>query len=117
MSDKVKHTQEKLVLSSSFLICTEEAKVIANFAPLPVDGLRVDVFEAIANAKRFIALWNACKDIPTEALEQGVVGEMKKACKELLSCLRSDYEGPKGKDLSGGGIKEIQNLIAKAEAQ
>lgn len=108
MSEKAKHTQEKLVLSSSFLICTEEAKVIANFAPLLVDGLRVDVFEAIANAKRFIALWNACKGIPTEALEQGVVGEMLVALKNIEN---------DNSHMPETAWQLIQNAITKAGAK
>ena len=45
-----------------------------------IDGQDVGRFataeQHVANARRIVAAVNACKGIPTEALEQGVVGEL-----------------------------------------
>lgn len=39
--------------------------------------------EQKANARRIVAAVNACESIPTEALERGVVGEMREALEML----------------------------------
>jgi RNase H-fold protein (predicted Holliday junction resolvase) len=66
------HTDGKLLLSSSFLVCREDAMVVANC--LPMDAVGVDSpLEAAANARRLVAAWNAVDGIPTEDLESKVV--------------------------------------------
>jgi hypothetical protein len=41
--------------------------------------------------------------------------ELLAACNELLSCVMSYYEGPRGQDYSGGSISRAKAAIAKAE--
>jgi len=39
--------------------------------------------EGLANAHRLCACWNACQGISTEAVEDGVVKELREACQAL----------------------------------
>jgi len=43
--------------------------------------------------------------------------ELLEACKDYLELLEDEYRGVGGRDLSGGAIKDIENLIAKAEGR
>lgn len=47
-------------------------------------GWRGMTSRELANAKRFVACWNACLDIPTKALEAGVVKDLLEACEKLV---------------------------------
>lgn len=50
------------------------------------DICRMEMYYAdgLANARRIVAAVNACKGISTEALEGGIVEELREACKSLL---------------------------------
>ena len=48
---------------------------------------------AHANARRIVAAVNACAGIPTEALEQGTVGELLQALKGCLFALDKNQDG------------------------
>ncbi len=43
--------------------------------------------------------------------------ELLTAVEDFLSFLKSDYQGTNNKDLSGGMIRHIENLIQKAKGQ
>jgi hypothetical protein len=43
------------------------------------------------NARRILALWNTCTGIPTEALEAGVIQDMKDALEDALDKINSEY--------------------------
>ena len=49
-------------------------------------------------ARRIVALWNACLDIPTEALEAGAVRDLVAVVEELLESAAywSEYDVPLG---------------------
>lgn len=95
-----------------YALC-HEATPHYEIGPLDEDG-RVDLIESVAvtvsgyapalvreaeaNARRIVACVNACEGLSTEALEQGVVGELLAALKEAetdlcneLDQLRQDY--------------------------
>ena len=64
-----------------------------------------------ANARRIVACWNACLDISTEALEQGVIPEMLqalKSCNEAMGYM-SEYDIPITLP------RQVSEAIAKAE--
>lgn len=56
------YTQEKLFVSSSFLIVTKDARVIANTRPFSVPELSLTYGKAIANAKELVQRWNAFEE-------------------------------------------------------
>uniref|UniRef100_A0A6M3LJR2 Uncharacterized protein n=1 Tax=viral metagenome TaxID=1070528 RepID=A0A6M3LJR2_9ZZZZ len=58
----------------------------------------------IANAHRIVAAVNACKGIPTEALEAGVVADLLAACKAAM------YPGDKT-------VREVQKQLRDAIAK
>jgi hypothetical protein len=60
-------TQGRLLLSSTFLICRDDAAVVANLIPMDVVG--IPIHEAEADARRLVACWNACLGTSTEELE------------------------------------------------
>ena len=66
--------------------------------------------EALANARRIAAAVNACAGIPTEALEQGVVGELLTAVRHLVEWNRD----PNG---DGIGLEYICETAAAAIAK
>ncbi len=45
-----------------------------------LEGLEGDCPAADANMRRLVAAWNAVEGISTEALEQGIIASMVKAC-------------------------------------
>lgn len=47
-----------------------------------------------SDARRFVAAWNACKGIPTEALEAGVVQEMREALQAMLAAFVWAQDAP-----------------------
>ena len=64
--------------------------------------------ESEANARRFVALWNACLKVPTEALEDNVIEEMMGVIKITLE----DCEMA----LSGEWDRSNQGFVAMAKA-
>lgn len=65
-----KHTPGPWVISSSLLVCNQEAKIVTNCTPmLDVPSISISIHEAIANARRIVACVNACEGISTETLE------------------------------------------------
>ena len=55
-----KHTKGKLVVSSSFLVVTEETcRIVANTQPIGVEGITTTFAEGKANAERIIKCWNS----------------------------------------------------------
>ena len=63
---------------------------------------------AHANARRICAAVNACEGIPTEALEQGAVGDLLEALKGCLFAL--------DKNLHGCGPSKTQAIAAATAA-
>jgi hypothetical protein len=51
-----------------------------------------DIDEREANASRIVAAINACTRISTEALEQGVVGQLVNALEDLYNWLTPDWQ-------------------------
>jgi hypothetical protein len=87
-------TNGELVVSSSFIICTRDAKIVANCMPHPELGdLAIPFDEADANAKFIKKAWNY-HDRLVEALKKVTVrGCACPTCnerKELLSEIESD---------------------------
>ena len=80
---KDKHTGGKWLISSSTMIVTDEARLIANCTPLPIQELFINMPEAMANADRIAACVNALDGISNEALSSGVVGEMVELVKVI----------------------------------
>jgi len=71
--------------------------------------------EQEANARRILAAVNACKGIPIEALENGVVGELMEAAKGAAEFLRG-LEKPGICMHDYGHAGKIEKAIAKIEA-
>ena len=68
--------------------------------------------EMDANARRFVACWNACMGIPTEALEAGAVKELLEACEEALNIMEVDLQLEADDDPT---VKILRAAIAKAK--
>lgn len=69
----MEHTKSKWKVSSSFLVCDEEARIIANCQPIGVEAIDIPVHEAIENAKLIAAapdLMKACKITCQECQEE-----------------------------------------------
>lgn len=104
-----KHTAGEVSMSSSFMLISEDGKVVISTLPFPgMTDLSVPVLVAEANAKRLMALWNACQNIPTKALEEGVVEGILEALKIALFAKQTEEE----RDVS---VKEACKLICKIE--
>ena len=73
-----------------------------------VDGEEVASCGKQANARRICAAVNACKSLDTEALEQGIVGELLDVLQGCLFAL--------DKNLDGGGPSRIQAIAAATAA-
>jgi hypothetical protein len=86
-----KHTEGRLVVSSTFLVCNEEAKIVAQCQPmLEVPELAPSVLEAEANARRLVACWNACEGISTEDLEKPMEMHVTLAISEAAAARRDE---------------------------
>ena len=48
-----------------------------------VHGLPIEGTHGSIDARRIVACWNACENIPTEALEAGVVAELVGALRQI----------------------------------
>jgi hypothetical protein len=59
-----------------------------------------------ANARRICATWNACIDIPTEALDSGVVSDMLEALQDVMA-----------NGIDSNNVTMIADVIAKAEGR
>jgi len=70
--------------------------------------LTVEDIDYEGEARRIVACWNATATIPTEALEAGVVGEMKEALKLAEKAFLSDP--PHGPQKSIVGDDTIYHL-------
>ena len=77
-----KHTPGKLMMSSSFLLVTNEAVVVANTQPIDVGGITTTYDEGEANAERLIKCWNshdalvaACREIKDISLKIGITDD------------------------------------------
>lgn len=132
----MKHTEGKLVISSSTLICTEDARLVANCMPISaVPELSIDMIEAVANAHRLVATWNACEGIETEDLEgygnlqellesknqgairlQAQLDQSEKVKGELLeACKLAYFAHQNDSGLSHLGCSELKQAIQRAE--
>lgn len=67
MTQEALHTKGELLLSSSFLVCDEEARIVANCVPMDVPLLSIPPLQAQANAARIVKAWNS-HDALVEAL-------------------------------------------------
>lgn len=97
------HTQEKLFVSSDFLIVTKGAKVVADIQPLGIPELDIPYEEAIANAHELVRRWNAFE-------EDGAATKMLGICEQFVK----GYERGASMPLSWL-IKETKKIIAIAE--
>lgn len=74
---------------------------------------------AIGNAKRFAAAWNACEGISTEALEAGVVKELRGALEKFELAFGQSVDG--GCDIdaddASGWLRIARAAIAKAKGE
>lgn len=90
MTETPKHTPGRLHVGppGSFSINAENGHGICevlHYCDDPgFDNKQLDI-EPKANAERLVAAWNACLDIPTEALEAGVVKELLEACIDMAN--------------------------------
>lgn len=66
-----------------------------------------------ANARRIAAAVNACKDIPTEALEAGAVKDLRTACQRYIRQYRASH----GDEIKGETPRIIFEAVAKAEGR
>ena len=67
------HTPGPWVVSSSFLVCNEEARIIANCTPFrEIETISVPVEQAGNNARRIVACVNACEGLPDGWLANSV---------------------------------------------
>jgi len=76
------------------------------------------VIDPNANARRLVACWNACLDIPTEALEAGVVKDLLEACKAVYDALDTGYiaqHSVRADRRREKLVKQLAAAIAKAE--
>lgn len=53
------HTQGRLEVSSSTIIADEKGRVIAQCAPIGIEGFDTTIEEAQANAERLVMAWNS----------------------------------------------------------
>ena len=77
------------------------------------DNDQSEAGEAIANAYRFCAAWNACEGIPTEALEAGVVKDMLEALHNMIELARPYMRD----DVQLQAIQDARAAIAKATGE
>lgn len=108
---KDKHTGGKWLISSSTMIVTDEARLIANCTPLPIQELFINMPEAMANADRIAACVNALDGISNEALSSGVVGEMV----EAVEVFKEFYDADVAIEWDVFWPK-IQSILSKLEA-
>ena len=108
---KARHTRGKWLLDGvgSASVVTEQGNPIAH-ALDPDDNVHQTAI-AEANATLIAAAVNACDGIPTEALEGGIVKEMREALGECQDLLFESKGGRTEKLFS-----KISTLIAKATA-
>jgi hypothetical protein len=108
------HSEGKLELGGESAMALGCVTIYANGEPIAhveewaADGDEKLKRESEANARRFVALWNACLNISTSALENDVIEEMAKIIKTTLE----DCEMA----LSGEWDKGNQGFEAMAEA-
>jgi len=96
-----KHTKGKLVVSSSFLVVTEETcRIVANTQPIGVEGITTTFAEGKANAERIIKCWNS-----HDALLD--------ACKELLQMTGMGYNEQDDPDR----VERAKAAMAEAKKQ
>lgn len=69
------------------------------------------------NQRRVLACWNACQNIPTEALEAGVVGELLGRLEQIADEMQSasSQGATVGPDWLDRRIRLARAAIAKAE--
>ena len=67
--------ENKLVISSSLLLCNSEAKVVANLFPTEVVGVRIE--EAVAYTERLKKCYNACEKISDQELDMIEAGLLR----------------------------------------
>jgi hypothetical protein len=79
---KIRHEEHR---GSHWLQCGKHqiAEVSVIERPAGGDVVEGDEAETAANARRLAACWNACRGIPTEALESGALGRLLKAAAAL----------------------------------
>ncbi len=108
------HSEGKLELGGESAMAPGCVTIYANGEPIAhveewtADGGENLERESEANARRFVALWNACLNISTSALENGIIEEMAKIIKTTLE----DCEMA----LSGEWDSSNQGFEAMAEA-
>ncbi len=81
---KIRHEEH---LGSHWLQCGRHQIAEVSVIERPAGGGEVegDEAETAANARRLAACWNACRGIPTEALESGALGRLLKAAAALTA--------------------------------
>lgn len=71
--------------------------------------------EDMANARRIKATWNDCNGIPTEALENGVVGELLEACEEIKDIFSPTQTG--WSERTRKALKKVEAALVKAKGE
>ncbi len=69
--------------------CTGELTLKAEMEVFAYGEIPEEV--AVANTQRFVACWNACQGISTEALEDGVIQELVETLSEIIELGDSGY--------------------------
>ncbi len=97
-----KHTPGKLMMSSSFLLVTNEAVVVANTQPIDVGGITTTYDEGEANAERLIKCWNshdalvaACKNMIKQVIKYTPQLDREKRW-EIIQARKAIAEAEKG---------------------
>jgi hypothetical protein len=67
-----------------------------------------------ANANRIVAAVNACQGIGTEALEQGVIGDLLEALERLVYDASGNQDNPMIRVKTVATIEQARVIIAKA---
>ena len=104
------YTPGKVFTNGNTVIYSKEGDDILAVA----DEFCIPTDIAKANALRLAACWNACQNIPTEAIEQGVVAELIEACEESLG----DYEYQERETgIESNALKLLRAALTKAQVQ
>lgn len=115
------HTEGKLE-TRGFYAVNERGRAVFDCGPVPMKDEEIK-----ANARRLVACWNACTEIPTDTLEmhgfrtiladlQRQINDQWKERDELLAALLSSYNFLQGLEKSPDKIDlclRIGDLLAK----
>ncbi len=101
------HTPEPWTSNDQAIVQDRHGRIIADCEIIAVSGHSGTPEEEVANARRIVTCINACQGISTEALEQGILGQLRLTLDELVTAtedLLAAIDGATGQ-FDGEGTK------------